>query len=350
MRKAAIFGCLSFFKALYISMDKNEYRVCVITVTYGDRQRFLSQVIDRVLSFSQVKNVVVVNNASTYPIEAADRRVIVLSNAENEGSAGGYNQGIAHAFEQVQCDFIWLLDDDNLPDEGTLTGLLLQWDKIAGDNNKKALFCLRNDRKTHVSIARGDNPMQYYLVPDNFLGFSLFRIFKNRWRKIIAKFTGDDEYKERVVMPYVPYGGLLMHKQLIADIGYPNTDMYLYVDDSEYSYRITQHGGIIWMIPDCRIIDIDKSQGINYKKRMFHSQLLDEWSFRTYYHVRNRVYFYSRVAIRNKFMFRVNKLLYLAFLRVISILSSKTIEYKKLIVAVNDGLNGNLGKANPEKF
>jgi len=331
-------------------MDKDKYQVCVVTVTYGDRQRFLMQVIDRVLSFPQVANVVVVNNASVQPVETADRRVIVLNNRENEGSAGGYCRGVKYAFGQVQSDFIWLLDDDNLPEDGCLNHLLLEWDKIPGENNKKALFCLRDDRKTHVNIAHGDDPMQYYLVPDNFLGFNLFRIFKNQWRKMTGKLIVNGEYKARVVMPYVPYGGLLMHKRLVADIGYPNADMYLYVDDSEYSYRITQHEGTIWMIPVCRIIDIDKSQGINYKKRLFHSQMLDEWNFRTYYHIRNRIYFYSRTAIRNKFMFRVNKLLYLAFLCVISILSSKTTEYKKLVVAVNDGLSGNLGKANPEKF
>lgn len=331
-------------------MNKNEYRVCVITVTYGDRQHFLNQVIDRVLSLTQVVKVVVINNASAHSIDATSDRVITLNNAENEGSAGGYHQGIKYAYEQVDCEFIWLLDDDNLPEKNALNGLLIQWNKITSDNNKKAMFCLRDDRKSHINIARGADPMQYYLVPNNFLGFSLLRIFKNQWRKITAKITVNDKYKERVAMPYVPYGGLLMHKQLVAEIGFPNANMFLYVDDSEYSYRITEHGGTIWMIPACKIIDIDKSQGINYKKQPFHSQLLDEWGFRTYYHVRNRLYFYSRVTIRNKFMFRVNKVLYLAFLRVISILSSKTTEYKKLIGAVNDGLNGNLGKANPGKF
>ena len=151
-------------------------------------------------------------------------------------------------------------------------------------------------------------------------------------------------------MPYVPYGGLLMHKSLVADIGYPNERFFLYVDDSEYSYRITQNGGTIWLIPSCKVIDIDKSQGINYQKKLFHSQLLDEWTFRTYYHVRNRMYFYSRVAIKNKFMFAVNKVLYLAYLQTISVISAKQSAYKKLLAAVNDGLKGNLGKANPEKF
>jgi len=327
-----------------------ESKVCIVIVTYGDRLRFLAQVVERALSFNQVVQVVVVNNASISPLNFTDPKVLLLDNSENEGSAGGYHKGIKYAFEQVDCDFIWLLDDDNLPEEGSIDKLLNKWDVIEGANNKKALFCLRDDRAIHVKIAKGADPKRYYLVADNFLGFHLFRIFYNQYHKLIDKFKKPGEYKEQVTMPYVPYGGLLMHKSLVADIGYPNERFFLYVDDSEYSYRITQNGGTIWLIPSCKVIDIDKSQGINYQKKLFHSQLLDEWTFRTYYHVRNRMYFYSRVAIKNKFMFAVNKVLYLAYLQTISVISAKQSAYKKLLAAVNDGLKGNLGKANPEKF
>ena len=326
------------------------YSVCVVTVTYGERRRFLEQVMERVLSFNNVVNLVVVNNASSCEVPAPNEKVTVLNNSENEGSAGGYHKGISYAFENVDCDFIWLLDDDNLPDEGCLDKLLLQWDTISSANNKKALFCFRDDRVTHINIARGENPYRYYLVKNNFLGFHVGRILYNQYYKLADRFKKKLHYKEHVAMPYVPYGGLLLHKQLVADIGYPNKELFLYVDDSEYSYRITQHGGTIWLVPACKIVDIDKSQGINYKKRLFHSQLLDQWNFRTYYHVRNRVYFYSQVAIQNKFMFKINKVLYLAFLRIISVLSSKRTAYNKLVNAVNDGLNGNLGIAKPDKF
>ncbi len=327
-----------------------ESKVCIVIVTYGDRLKFLVQVVERVLSFNQVTKVVVVNNASISALNFTDPRVLLLNNSVNEGSAGGYHKGIKYAFEHVECDFIWLLDDDNLPEDTSLDKLLEKWQVIEGADNKKALFCLRDDRAVHVKIAKGASPKRYYLVADNFLGFHLFRIFYNQYYKFTDKFKKTGEYKEQVTMPYVPYGGLLLHKSLIADIGYPDERFFLYVDDSEYSYRITQNGGTIWLIPACKVIDIDKSQGINYKKRLFHSQLLDEWNFRTYYHVRNRMSFYSRVAIKNKFMFTVNKVLYLAYLQAISVVSSKQSAYKKLLAAVNDGLTGNLGKANPEKF
>lgn len=299
-----------------------------------------------------VCSVIVVNNASDYVIDdrIADERVTLLNNTENRGSAGGYSQGIQFAFKNSDADFIWLLDDDNLPDENALSELIKHWQTIKGGDNEKALFCLREDRRAHVNIAGGEDTKRYYLVPDNFLGFSLVRMLTNQLYKLQDRFKKAPAALQYAKIPYVPYGGLFMHKQMVEKIGYPRDDFFLYVDDSEYTYRITQSGAAIYLIPSAKVQDIDQSQGINYKKKLFRSQLLDLWSFRTYYHVRNRMYFYSRVAIKNKFMFNINKALYLGFLLLISIISNKKSAYKKLLIAVSDGLNGKLGKAGQDKF
>ncbi|MDN3579613.1 glycosyltransferase [Mucilaginibacter flavus] len=336
-------------------MANIKYKVCVLTLTYANRGQFLNQVLKRVLSFEQVTQVVVVNNASVYSVsddvaQLGDDRVIVLNNAENIGSAGGYKQAIDYAYKNTDADFIWLLDDDNVPQENAMPGLLHMWSDIPGDNDKKALFCLRPDRITHVKIAKGEDPYRYYLVRDNFMGFNIFRILLNQYYKLRDKKKDDRPLKKYVQMPYVPYGGLLFHRLMVDVIGLPNDDFFLYVDDSEYTYRITQNKGAIWLVPEYKVIDVDQSQGIGYKKRLFHSHLLDEWSFRTYYSVRNRMYFYTRVAVSNKLMFKINKGLYLGYLFIVSLLTSKTQQYKMLVSAVNDGINGKLGKANAEKF
>jgi GT2 family glycosyltransferase len=330
-------------------------KISVFTVTYGNRWQFLSRVIGLMLTYEQVSNIVVVNNASTYSVsdkvaELNDDRITVINSEENLGSAGGYKAAIEYAFENIKCDFLFLLDDDNLPRENVIPDLLNQWDITEGANNKKALFCLREDRAQHVKITKGEDPYRYYLVPNNFLGFSIATIFRNQLNKLSDKFNKNTNPQQAATIPYAPYGGMFMHRDLIADIGYPNDQFYLYVDDSEYTYRITQNGGKIWIVPQCRIVDIDKSQGIGYQKKAFHSALLDQWNFRVYYHIRNRMYFYSRVAVKSELLFSINKALYLAYLKLVSLNSSKQKEYKKLVEAVNDGLNGNMGKADETKF
>jgi len=336
-------------------MANLKYKISVVTVTYGNRWIFLSRVIQRLLNSHLVYQVVLVNNASTYNLQAQvdqlnDTRIKVIEHTENLGSAAGYKAGIAHAHQNTDTDFIWLLDDDNLPEENTLDLLIKTWEELKAVPNKTALYCLRHDRKAHVNIAKGENPYRYYLVPDNFLGFNLFRIPYNQFLKFRDKFKKPSAYLQSAPIPYVPYGGLLMHKALIDVIGYPDERFFLYVDDSEYTYRITQSGGTILLVPGCEVRDIDQSIGNTYQPKPLHSHYLDQWSFRTYYHVRNRLYFYNSVAVKNRMVFSLNKIIYMAWLKLISILSAKQSEYQKLKVAVNDGLNARVGKAGADKF
>lgn len=336
-------------------MTTQLHTISVLTVTYGNRWQYLKQVLKRVLNSAQVTQIVVVDNASDYNVadkvkELDDSRITVITNAQNEGSAGGYNAAISYAVKSAQADLLWLLDDDNLPADNALDLLLQKWQSIEPNNNRKALFCLREDRPAHVKIAKGESPYRYYLVPNNFLGFSVFNILRNRVYKLRDKLNKQQAYLPQASIPYVPYGGLMFHQSTVADIGLPDKDMFVYVDDSEYTYRITQNGGTIWLIPSCKITDLEPSQGVGYQPRLFHSKLLNQWSFRTYYHVRNRLYFYSKVAIKNKIAFKINKTLYLTYLQIVSLLSCKVNEYKKLLQAVNDGLNANLGKADKDKF
>ena len=336
-------------------MLSSKTRVCVLIVTYGNRWHFLQRVVKRVTSLVHVTNVIVVDNASDYNLideanKFLDDRITIITNTENKGSAGGYKMAMEHAMANTDADLFWLLDDDNFPDTDALPKLLTEWQTNDAPNDRKALFCLRKDREQHIRIAKGGDPYQYYLVPDNFMGFNIFRIIPNQIKKLTSRFNNNQRYHDRAQMPYVPYGGLLLHRKMIELIGYPNEAFFLYVDDSEYTYRITKSGGMIWLIPECKVVDIDKSQGIGYKPRLFHSHLLDQWSFRNYYHVRNRMYFYKENFITNVFIFKINKALYLSYLKVISLLSSKRAEYRKLIIAVNDGLSGRLGKAPEDKF
>lgn len=345
------------FNILFLpdQMANIKYKVCVLTVTYGNRWAFLAQVLRRVLSFAEVVQVVIVDNASDFKAikevrQFRDTRLKVINNVDNQGSAGGYKQAVEFAHLFVDTDFIWLLDDDNLPDENALANLLQKWDEISGADDEKALFCLRTDRKPHIKIAQGENPYRYYLVPNNFLGFSLTRIFYNRFLKLQDRFKKPGTFKDHVKIPYVPYGGLLLHHKIIDKIGYPNENFFLYVDDSEYTYRITASGGTIWLIPESKITDVDQSQGINYRKKIFASSFLNQWNFRIYYHVRNRLFFYKPITVKNEFLFNLNKSIFLNWLKLISIISSKQREYQKLLIAVSDGLNSNLGKADPKKF
>ncbi|WP_204327509.1 hypothetical protein, partial [Stenotrophomonas maltophilia] len=86
--------------------------------------------------------------------------------------------------------------------------------------------------------------------------------------------------------PIAPYGGLLIPRCLLDKIGLPLEDMFLYIDDIEFSYRITSGGGNIFIVPDSKILDIDQSWGSkaeNHKKKLSSPVLEEGESFRIYY-------------------------------------------------------------------
>ncbi|WP_162846985.1 glycosyltransferase [Mucilaginibacter gracilis] len=332
---------------------KIQHKVCAVTVTYENRWHLLKQVILRLLSFDNTSHVVVVNNASPYNVknkalELGDDRVIVLDCAENLGSTGGYKKGLEFA-HTLNTDFIWLLDDDNLPSEVGLDALLNNWDELGAEPDKTALFSLRTDRIHHIHMAKGASPYRYYLVPDNFLNFTFLRPYI-KFRKLADKFKKYQKFKKRVEIPLASYGGFFLHKDMIDKIGYPDEKFYLYFDDAEYTYRVTAGGGKIWLISGSVITDIDHSFQVNYKRRFLHSIHLDLWNYRTYYFTRNGTYFYQLNATKRPWVFSINKFLFMSWLKFLSIVGSKQNEYKKLAAAVQDGLNGNLGKADADKF
>lgn len=336
-------------------MAKITYNICVLIVTYSDRWQFLEQVITRVSTFENVTNIVIVDNASTYSVaencaRLGDQRIKVLTNADNLGSAGGYKLGLEYFKLHTDAEFVWLLDDDNQPVAGALQELTDAWAVTTGAEDRKALFSLRPDRKQHVMIAHGADVNRFFAAKNSFMGFHLFRIPVNQYAKLKAKFAKAGSLKKMVQMPYVPYGGLFFHKKMIDLIGYPEEQFFVYADDSEYTCRITKKGGRIWLIPSSKITDVDTSYGISYHRRLWRSVYLDLWGFRTYYQVRNSVYFYDRMNVTSPFLYGINKWMFLTGLWVVSLVSGKRKNYGKFLNAIDDGIAGRLGMVNSEKY
>jgi glycosyltransferase involved in cell wall biosynthesis len=301
-------------------------------------------------------NVVVVNNGSDYSVTGAleqinDDRIILVNHATNEGSAGGYYSGIATAYEQTDNDFIWLLDDDNLPEERAADELFNAWNILGAQPQTTALYSQRLDRALDQEFIRGKDPFKFFLIPNGILGVSYLAGLEQKLKKIFARKQISPTSRGLIKVPYVPYGGFFAHREMIGLIGYPDKRFYLYVDDEEYTYRVTRHQGTIWMVADAKIKDIDITDGrATYQPKKGNSPILDLWSFRMYYRVRNSVYFHNNISTTNSLTFALNRLLFTGKLWWLSIKSGKEREFSKFREAVNDGLAGRLGKADASKF
>ncbi|MGB9762796.1 MAG: glycosyltransferase [Minisyncoccia bacterium] len=335
-----------------------KYKVCVVTVTYGDRFHLLKQVIDA--SFNEgVNKIIVVDNGSSknsrnqlkdYERKSGNKlKVIYLD--ENTGSAGGYKIGLEEAYKCEDCEFIWLLDDDNKPMDGSLKILLDFWSSLESENKQEKIALLsyrfKKGQLAKEAIIR-NQPELVLGLKNSFLGFHIKELHKKIYRYLKRRFkpTNDrvevekEDDKKYGIVPVAPYGGLFIHKNILNKIGYPNEDFYLYADDHEWSYRITKNGGKIYLILDSKIDDLELSWHVPKSTKQTAFSIISKGNpYRVYYSVRNRVFFEITNLVDNKMIYWINVFVYLLL---ISFSSTKNI--KLIIKAVKDDYKRNLGK------
>lgn len=109
---------------------------CLI-VTYN-RLNLLKECIQAVLHQKmKPTNIIVVNNNST---DGTDNYLKKISNQlsnlkilnlnENLGGAGGFNAGFKYFIQNSSSDYLWLMDDDAIPNNLTLKNLLSATDLL----------------------------------------------------------------------------------------------------------------------------------------------------------------------------------------------------------------------------
>lgn len=174
-------------------MENKADGVCAVIVTYGNRFHLLKQVIDGCLR-NNVKKIIIVDNASEKAskdqlmkmlLELKDK-LKVISLEENLGSAGGYKKGLEYAYSCPECEFIWLLDDDNVPEDEALKTLLHFYQNLTYPNKeyKVALASFRESHKHYKEAIMKNKPDLILGKKNSFLGFYIFELPQ----KLLLKF------------------------------------------------------------------------------------------------------------------------------------------------------------------
>lgn len=331
-------------------------KIYAVIVTYADRFSLLQQVIEASLN-EGVKKIIVIDNNSdpeskiqlrNLESEISDKLKVVYLE-ENTGSAGGYKRGLEEACKDENCEFIWLLDDDNKPETNSLKTLIDFWNNIKQKDKKEkvSLLSYRKDRTVFKESVIKSNPNLVRGSNNSFLGFHFLelplKVFKLIKRKLNIESFSVDTNSQSGRVAVAPYGGLFFHKNIIDTIGLPNKDFFVYADDHEWSYRITKSSGKIYLVLKSIVSDIDISWIFKNKVTSpFYSYLNEGNDFRVFYAIRNRVYFEQNL-INNRFFYNINKALYFFILRFYK-RKKNNHRYEVFQNAVNDGLVGKLGK------
>jgi len=206
------------------------------------------------------EHVLVVDNASgdgtVEAVRAEHPEVEVLGLPTNEGGAGGFHEGLGRAVAGG-AEWVWLMDDDTIPQPDALQALL------------DAPGRLPADEPTPVLLASRAVWDEGALHPMNAPGF-------------------ERDSPERVVrsarvglMPIrtATFVSLLVHRDAVARHGLPHKHFFIWSDDIEYTARVLRHDRG-YVVP---------TSVVHHRTKTPYTAVSSTGG-RFYYHVRNSLY------------------------------------------------------------
>jgi GT2 family glycosyltransferase len=333
-------------------------RVCVVTVTYGSRLPFLKKAITAVQSHDRrITAIVVVDNGAEPPVGPMLRdeggvRVVVRRVETNLGSAEGFALGMRTALEETECEFLWLLDDDNVPSDLALARLFDAY-SLLGSDWRNVLLSLRP--KNYAEFVRSAQIGTYVAgnAPNAFMSFHL-RDTVGKIRKRLGIATEPTTCGSGFAFPllrvgFAPWGGLLLHRNWFEQVGFPDPRFFVYSDDTEFTQRIRRAGGQIYLCATSEVIDLEPQWQADERQGY---PLLSVYSspFRLYYAVRNKVYLQLATSVSNRAVYNVNMITYLTVVFLFNLVKERhlvgTIDRLRLVLrAIRDARQGALGRA-----
>lgn len=347
-------------------MPPNTGKVAVVTVTYGDRAALLERMLRGVRGQTAweriVKVVVCCNGAGEKTVSflkgafPASEKVETVFLPENRGSAAGYSAGLAAAAD-CGCEYIWCLDDDNLPDPAALERL---FEALFSFQEPVALLSLRRRRLSYARLAAGASGREVFGSPRSFLRFSVFDIpgkILNRFDRRPIPFPGGERREtRRLPVPYATYGGLFFRRDFLFRVGLPDESLYLYEDDTEFTARFIKAGYPIYLVPGSVVDDIEAPWYSREDTRFGRWRLAllsggAEDLGRVYYSARNRVIYETRHTRRrrhpayylNCFVYTTLLFLQAGFMRVRGD-GFAWLSFKAMVEGTLDGFRGRTGK------
>jgi len=236
--------------------------ICVI-VTYN-RLPLLKMAITAVLNQTRpVDKIIVVDNLSQdgtrdFLAGLENDRIRPKLLDKNLGGAGGFYHGIKQAFGEG-ADWIWIMDDDSLPKEDALSKLITC--PVFEDKGQTIGFLASRVNWTDGNKCIMNSPLPNQVYWD-------WHLTQN-----------DGCYR----IDRCSFVSMLINRKAIQKLGYPVKDFFIWLDDWEYSGRITAHFPAFY-IPDSQVIhQLPENKGVDYSD--INSQNL--WKF--LYEVRNQV-------------------------------------------------------------
>ena len=189
-------------------------KINAVIVTYNRKDLLILALSKLCCQTFPLNKIIIVDNNSTDGtkewLKVQDNplyKIIFLE--KNLGGAGGFYHGIKNAYE-IECDYIWVMDDDTITTETALEklieGLSVLKEKKVGFVSSNVLYtddkpCLMNISDTH-----------------------------HEWNEFINK--------KIIRLTHSSFVSMLIPAAVVKDVGLPIKEYFIWGDDVEYSTRI----------------------------------------------------------------------------------------------------------------
>jgi len=298
----------------------------------------------------EIQHITIVDNGSIYNIAEQLQtlqinNIQVISVPENKGSAFAFSTGLQFLRSQPEVDWILLLDDDLLPLEGTLQNLRMTIQNYQGISAQTMFLCMRRNRNYLQYAAKGYATELFFPLPNHFLGFHLFRFDLRRKKKQAIRKIKNLPDKTQVNIPCAPYGGLMLHVSSIHTNMLPDLSFHTYADDFDFTWRFTENGGSILLLPDAEAEDLETTLVNRSGSGLFSNRFGNMPDRRLFLLMRNTAWFTRRHLVTHAGIWHLNRILYSGYLLLSAILHGGWRSFKIYNFAVRRGMRGVLDHA-----
>lgn len=282
-------------------------KVAAVVVTYN-RKNLLLENAQSLLgqTFSDVQIIIVDNNSSDGTQDVLQqfierKQILYFNTGANLGGAGGFSYGIRLAAE-AGYEYIWVMDDDCIPQETALEVLMEKDQKMEG---------------------------KYGFLSSKVLWKDLSICNMNIQRETLTRKVKDFDHK---LIPAVmaSFVSLFLKAAVVKEVGLPIKDFFIWTDDWEYTRRISRRYPC-YVVPESVVVHKSMSNiGANIYNDSY--ERLERYR----YLYRNDVYLYRREGLRGFLyeFFRLNGHIIKVLLR------AENYKWKRIQIIVGATISG----------
>lgn len=206
-------------------------KTAAVVVTYN-RKELLTDCLQHIKSQTEPADIIVVDNASTDGtsdlfVENTEG-LLYFNTGANLGGAGGFNYGMRKACE-LGYEFVWIMDDDTMPEPTAHEKLLEADKKLCGEYGWLSSLALWKDK-----------------TPCN---MNIQKITK--WKPLKS-------FNETQKIQYASFVSLFLKVDTVKRYGLPYKEFFIWSDDWEYTRRISKQENC-YFIPESLVFHFCKS-------------------------------------------------------------------------------------------